>query len=86
MAKVTSAQLQKQFGTYSEIAQREPVTITNHGRDSLVLLSAEAYARLKSFDTRKSYYAWELPDDIVAALEEAEPPAWTAIYNHEMDD
>ena len=49
MAKVTSAQLQKQFGTYSEIAQREPVTITNHGRDSLVLLSAAAYARLKSF-------------------------------------
>jgi prevent-host-death family protein len=81
MAKVTSAQLQKQFGTYSELAQREPVTITNHGRDSLVLLSAEAYERLKSFDTRKAYYAWELPDEIVAALEASISPEGLADYD-----
>ena len=69
MVRVSAAELQKQFGTYSEKAQREPVTITKHGRDSLVLLSAEAYERLKSMDTRKAYYAWELPDDIVEAME-----------------
>ena len=70
MVRVTAAEVQKQFGAYSERAQREPVTITKHGRDSLVLISAEDYERLKSLDTRKAYYAWELPDDIVEAMEQ----------------
>ena len=69
MVRVSAGELQKQFGTYSEKAQREPVTITKHGRDSLVLISASAYERLKSMDTRKAYYAWELPDDVVEAME-----------------
>jgi prevent-host-death family protein len=69
MVRVSAAELQKQFGTYSEKAQREPVTITKHGRDSLVLISAADYERLKSFDTRKHYFAWELPDDTVEAME-----------------
>ena len=69
MVRVSAAELQKQFGTYSEKAQREPVTITKHGRDSLVLLSSADYERLKSFDTRKHYFAWELPDETVRAME-----------------
>jgi prevent-host-death family protein len=86
MARVTAAQLTKQFGAYSETAQREPVTITKHGRDSLVLISVEAYERLKSFDTREAFLVSELPDDIIEALEKAEPPAWTAMYDHELDE
>ena len=74
MVRVSAGELQKAFGTYSEKAQREPVTITKHGRDSLVLLAADAYERLKSMDTRKAYYAWELPDDIIKAIEDAIPP------------
>lgn len=70
MVRVSAAELQKQFGTYSEKAQREPVTITKHGRDSLVLLSSEAYERLKSLDTRKHYFASELPDETVKAMED----------------
>jgi prevent-host-death family protein len=69
MVRVSAAEIQKQFGAYSETAQREPVTITKHGRDSLVLISAEAYERLKSLDTRKAYHVWDLPDDIVEAME-----------------
>lgn len=83
MVKVTSAEAQKQFGRYGEIAQREPVSITNHGRESLVLLSAAEYARLKALDTRKAHYAWELPDDLLKALDEAEAPAWTARFDGE---
>ena len=86
MTRVTSAQLQKQFGLFSETAQREPVTITKHGRDSLVLLSVDAYERLKSFDTREAFLVADLPDDLIEALEKAEPPAWTAKYDHELDD
>ena len=52
MVSVTSAEFQKGFGRYGEVAQREPVTITNHGRESLVLLSAEEYRRLKRLDRR----------------------------------
>ena len=85
MVKITSAEAQKQFGRYGEIAQREPVSITNHGRESLVLLSATEYARLKAMDTRKAFYAWELPEDVLQALETAEPPEWTACFDHELE-
>jgi prevent-host-death family protein len=40
MASVTSADFQRGFGRYREVAQREPVVITSHGREILVLLSA----------------------------------------------
>ncbi len=68
MVRVSAAELQKAFGAYSETAQREPVTITKHGRDSLVLMSAEAYERLKSFDTRETYSIFDLPDDLADAI------------------
>lgn len=85
MARVTAAQLTKQFGAYSETAQREPVTITKHGRDSLVLLSVEAYERLKSFDTREAFLVSEAPDDFVEAIMKAKAPEWTKKYNPELD-
>ena len=84
--RVSSSEFLKSYGALSRRAQREPVTITNHGQDSLVLISAEEFQRLKSLDTRRAYYAHELPDEWVKALEEAEPPAWTAQFNHELDD
>jgi prevent-host-death family protein len=86
MPKVSAAQFQKQFGAYSETAQREPVTITKHGRDSLVLMSAEAYERFKAYYAPKAYHVSEAPDEFIRALETAEPPEWTKIYNHELED
>jgi len=86
MVRVSAAELQKQFGAYSEKAQREPVTITKHGRDSLVLLSAADYERLKSFDTRESYSVYDLPDDIAEAILNAKAPEWTSQFDHELDD
>lgn len=68
MIKVTAAEAQKQFGLYTEKAQREPVTVTKHGRDSVVLISSAAYERLKSFDTREAYSVYDLPDDIAEAI------------------
>ena len=72
--RVSSSEFLKSYGALSRRAQREPVTITNHGQDSLVLISAEEFQRLKSLDTRRAYYAHELPDEWVKALEAAEPP------------
>lgn len=81
--RVSSSQFLKDYGALSRRAQREPVTITNHGQDSLVLLSAEEFARLKAYDTRKAYHPSELPGELADALEKAAPPAWTEQYNHE---
>ena len=67
--RVSTADFIRNYSTLADRALAEPVTITKHGRDSLVLVSAEAYERLKSFDTRKHYYAWELPDETVQAME-----------------
>ena len=84
--RVSSSEFLKSYGALSRRAQREPVTITNHGQDSLVLISAEEFKRLKSLDTRQAYYPWELPEQLKQALEEAKPPAWTAQFDHEIND
>ena len=83
MASVTSADFQRGFGRYREVAQREPVVITSHGRDSLVLLSAEEYRRLKRLD-REPLYPWELAEADLAALREASTPDEAAAFDHEL--
>jgi PHD/YefM family antitoxin component YafN of YafNO toxin-antitoxin module len=84
-ARVSSSEFLKSYGALSRQAQREPVTITNHGQDSLVLISAEEFQRLKALDTRRAYHPRELPEEWVKALQEAEAPEWTAQYDHELD-
>jgi prevent-host-death family protein len=86
MVRVTAGELQKQFGAYSETAQREPVTITKHGRDSLVLISAAAYERLKAIYAPKAYHVSEAPEEFIRALETAKAPEWTKMYDHEIDE
>jgi PHD/YefM family antitoxin component YafN of YafNO toxin-antitoxin module len=84
MVTITSAELQKQFGRYREMALKEPVSVTHHGRKSLVVMAVDEFERLKALDTRQAFYPWELPEDIKQALETAEPPAWTAQFDHEL--
>ena len=83
MVTITAAELQKQFGRYREVALREPVSVTHHGRESLVVLAADEYKRLKSYDDRQALYAWELPQDAIKALETAEIPEDGAQFDHE---
>ncbi len=83
MASITSAAFQRGFGRYREVAQREPVVITSHGRESLVLLSAEEYRRLKRLD-REPLHPWELDEADLAALREASAPEEAAAFNSEL--
>jgi prevent-host-death family protein len=83
MASVTSADFQRGFGRYREVAQREPVVIASHGRESLVLLSAEEYCRLKRLD-REPLYPWELDEADLAALREARAPDDAAAFDREL--
>lgn len=80
---VTSAEFQKNFGRYREAAIREAVTITNHGRDSLVLLSADEYRRLKKRD-REVLHVAELSEQDIEAIRTADIPAETAAFDHEL--
>lgn len=80
---VSSAHFLKAYGRISETALREPVTITSHGRDRLVLLSAEEYRRLKQND-RTALHPWELSDDDLSALAVAEAPPEAAAFDHAL--
>ena len=84
MIRVTAAEFQRKFGRYRESAQREPVAITSHGRESVVLLSAEEYRRLKQQD-RQARYVWELEPAELDAISRAEPPAEAAEFDHELE-
>lgn len=79
---VSSGDFLRAYGRISEAALREPVTITSHGRERLVLLSADEYRRLKEND-RAALYPWELGEDDLRALEVSEPPADAARFDPE---
>ena len=66
--RVTAAEFQRTFGSLSDRALKEPVAITKHGRDHLVLLSAGEYARLKRRD-RRVFATSELAAEDIAAFE-----------------
>ena len=86
-AKVSTADLIRNFGQLADKALAEPLTITKNGRDRLVLLSTEEYARLKRRDRevvlpgqltveeRASIAAAEVPDELAAL--DAELVDWT---------
>lgn len=82
MVTITAAELQNHFGRYSELAQKEPVSVTKHGRKSLVLMADDEYERLKAIDTRHAFHARELPDDIIAELEKGYQGEPTPNLNH----
>lgn len=46
MQTVTSREFQRHLGRYQDEALKEPVAITHHGRQRLVLVSVEEYQRL----------------------------------------
>lgn len=85
MVTITSAEFQKNFGRYKEAAQRGPVSVTSHGRESLVVLSAEEYRRLAALDTRRAYHPADLPPELRQALEEARAPAEAMRFDGEME-
>ena len=48
MTRVTATEFKNNIGAFSDAAMNEPVIITSHQRDRLVLLSADEYRRLTS--------------------------------------
>ena len=80
---ISSADFLKSYGSMVRTALREPVSITNHGREHLVLLSTEEYRRLKQH-APVALYPWELDAAALNALALSEPPADAANFDHEV--
>jgi prevent-host-death family protein len=71
--RVTASEFQQAFGALSDKARQEPVVITKHGRDSLVVMSAEEWERLKRRDRRVGLTT-ELSDEWGEAVRRARVP------------
>lgn len=74
MPVVNASDFQKRVGEFADIARREPVTITRHGRASLVLLSVEDYERLRQIEERstRAVRIADLSPDTLATLRTAD--------------
>ncbi len=84
MVTISSVEFQRKFGRYRDAAQREPVVITNHGRENLVLLSVDEYRRLKRRD-RQALRVEDLTQADLEALASAEPPTQAEAFNDEFE-
>jgi prevent-host-death family protein len=73
MAVVSSAEAQKNFGRYREQALAEPVVVTQHGKPSVVILSAAEYERLKELERRVRRLD-EMSDAEIEEMAESEIP------------
>jgi PHD/YefM family antitoxin component YafN of YafNO toxin-antitoxin module len=81
---VSSVEASKSFGRISRQALVTPITITHHGHDSLVLMSAAEYQRLKSRD-RQVYALDDVPDEIAEAVRAARAPSGATEFDHEVE-
>jgi prevent-host-death family protein len=70
MTTTSASDFQKRLGEFTDLARREPVMITRHGRPSLVLLAAEDYERLKVIEERstKAIRTADLPAETIEAM------------------
>jgi prevent-host-death family protein len=71
MPEVTSAEIQKNFGEFRALAEHEPVFVLHYNKPSVVIVSAEEYARLKKRD-KKAMAVEDLPDWLIEKIAAAE--------------
>ena len=65
MKKISAVEFQREFGRYRSIAHREPVTVTNHGRADVVLISYELFEAYQRFEryAPTALFANEIPEE-----------------------
>jgi prevent-host-death family protein len=71
---INASEFQKRVDEFSDVARREPVTVTRHGRPTLVLLAAEEYDRLREVEDRatKAVRTADLPASTIEAIRKAD--------------
>lgn len=85
MTRVSAAEFQRAFGQLSDKAINQPVAITKHGRDHLVLLSAEEYTRLLKRD-RRVFRTEDLTEEDLARFEGVRMDPRHDHLNAELED
>jgi prevent-host-death family protein len=85
MVRFSSAECQRQWGKVQDTALRGPVTISSNGRDRLVMVSVEEYARLKRRDRQVMTLA-DFTDADIVAIEAAHSPEEATTFDHEIDE
>jgi prevent-host-death family protein len=83
--KVSTAEFIRNFGPLSDKALTEPVTITKNGRDRLVVLSADEYARLKRRD-RRVVGLEDFTEEEIALIAKTEVPPGHEHLDEELKD
>ena len=67
MKSVTALEAKNRFGEVMETAQRQPVSITRNGRPSVVMISAESYARRQRVARERLRHAMQRAGEYAAA-------------------
>ena len=83
MVRVSSGDLQRKIGQIQDLALVQPVTITNNGRDRLVMMSAEEYRRLKRRD-RQVMGLEDFTEADLEALRKVQPSVGSSAFDHEV--
>lgn len=83
MITISSAEFQRNFGRYQDVALTEPVAITRNGRERIVVLSVDEYHRLKQRD-RQVLSLVDFNEADLQAIHAAEPPPEAATFDHEV--
>lgn len=68
-----ASEIQKNFGAFHDKALAEPVRVTKYGRETVFIVSAETFHRLKQGE-RQAVATAELTDQEIARIEAAEVP------------
>jgi len=84
ITKVSASEFQQAFGALSDKARHEPVVITTHGQDSLVVMSADEWKRLERRD-RQVGLSSELPAEWLEAVRNARSPEEFAHLDAELE-
>ncbi len=83
--RISTADFIKNFGAAADPALSQPVRITKHGRDRLVVVSAAEYDRPRRPD-RRAVSIEELTDEELELIVQAETPAEFALLDSELTD
>jgi prevent-host-death family protein len=84
MLTVSATEFQKNFAKYQDAALVQPVTVTQNGRERIVVLSAETYRQMQRH-TRDVLPIEALSDADIQALASAEAPAEARRFDRELD-
>ena len=83
MVRLPSHEVQRQWGRVQDMAIVEPVTVTSKGRDRLVMMSSDEYARLKRRD-RQVMLPADFSDADIEHLENTRAPIEASAFDHEV--